>query len=185
MPDSPSELAPGTLLVAPPSQDADPVFARTAVVVVDREPNGITTGLALNRPLEERVMDSSALALLFVPEPDARVFWGGPMGQDPAILAQFSAVDGLDWFHLSIQQRRPFVLPDVGVIAVAEHPEPFEGRIRRARLFIGLCVWGRGQLETELEHDAWLLSRPTLDELFSAHPEQLWAELIARTQPTA
>jgi putative transcriptional regulator len=156
------------------------VFARTAVVVLDREPNGITTGLAINRRLDARVIDSSALALLFVPEPDAHAYWGGPMGQDPAVLAQFNDVEGLEWFHLSIEQRRPFVLPDVGVIAVAEHPEPFEGRIQRARLFVGLCVWGRGQLEAELDQAAWLLTRPTVDELFSDNPEAVWEALIAR-----
>ena len=155
------------------------------VLIVDREPNGITTALAINRPLEQRVIDSSALALLFVSEPDAHAFWGGPMGSDPAILAQFSDVDGLEWFHLPIEQRRPFVLPDVGLIAVAEHPGPLDGRIRRARLFIGLCVWGRGQLEAEVERDAWLLGQAEVETLFSAQPEGLWADQVARTQPMA
>jgi putative transcriptional regulator len=171
---------PGTLLVAPPSEDVDPVFARTVVLILDREPNGIITGLALNRPLDQRVMDSSALALLFVPEPDARAYWGGPMGSDPAILAQFSDVDGLDWFHLPIRQRRPFPLPDVGVIAVAEHPGPFENRILRARLFIGLCVWGRGQLEAELARHVWLRARPTPADVFVPDPDQLWSDVLAR-----
>jgi putative transcriptional regulator len=155
------------------------------VLIVDREPNGITSAIAINRPLEQRVTDSSALALLFVSEPDAPAFWGGPMGSDPAILAQFSAVDGLEWFHLPIRQRRPFVLPDVGLIAVAEHPGPLDGRIRRARLFVGLCVWGRGQLEAEVERGGWLLGRPTVEDLFSRHPEALWANLVARLQPMA
>ena len=177
-------MRPGNLLVAPESQDEDPVFARTVVLVVDHEPNGITTGIALNRPLDQRVIDSSALALLFVPEPDARVYWGGPMGTDPAILAQFSALDGLDWFHLPIRQRRPFPLPDIGVIDVAEHPAPFEDRILRARLFIGLCVWGRGQLEAELARQTWLQTTPTRDDIFSLHPEQLWADVLARATPT-
>ena len=173
-------MHPGTLLVAPPSEDVDPVFARTVVLILDREPNGIITGLALNRPLDQRVMDSSALALLFVPEPDARAYWGGPMGSDPAILAQFSDVDGLDWFHLPIRQRRPFPLPDVGVIAVAEHPGPFENRILRARLFIGLCVWGRGQLEAELARHVWLRARPTPADVFVPDPDQLWSDVLAR-----
>ena len=154
------------------------------VLIVDREPNGTTTAIAINRPLDQQVIDSSALALLFVPEPSARAFWGGPMGSDPAILAQFSAVDGLEWFHLPIQQRRPFVLPDVGLIAVAEHPGPIEGRIRRARLFVGLCVWGRGQLEAEVQRAAWLLGQATVEVLFSTRPERLWADLVARAQPT-
>ena len=97
----------------------------------NRMTRGITTAIAINRPLEQRVVDFSALALLFVSEPNAPAFWGGPMGSDPAILAQFTAVDGLEWFHLPIEQRRPFVLPDVGLIAVAEHPGPLEDRIRQ------------------------------------------------------
>jgi putative AlgH/UPF0301 family transcriptional regulator len=168
------------LLVAPSTQDGDAIFARTAILIVDCEPNGITTGIAINRPLDQQVIDSSALALLFVPDPSATVFWGGPMGSDPAILAQLTAVDGLEWFHLPTSQPRPFPLADVGVIAVAEHPSPFEGRIRRARLFVGLCVWGRGQLETELERNTWLTTRATVDDLFAPQPEALWPMLLAR-----
>jgi putative transcriptional regulator len=67
------------------------------------------------------------------------------------------------------------------VIAVAEHPGPFEDRILRARLFIGLCVWGRGQLEAELDRSAWLHTRATPDDLFSPKPdERLWVDLLAR-----
>jgi putative AlgH/UPF0301 family transcriptional regulator len=177
------EVAPGALLVAPPSADTDTTFGRTVIVIVDCEPNGITTGIAINRVLETRVIETSALALLFVPEPDAHVFWGGPMGTDPAILAQFSAVDGLEWFHLPIRQQRPFPVADVGVIAVAEHPEPFEGRIQRARVFVGLCVWHRGQLQAELNRDVWRLARSmaTAEELFSDTPDRLWAAVLART----
>jgi putative transcriptional regulator len=186
MPDPPLHDPPlhaGALLVAPPSQDRDPTFARSVILIVDREPNGITSGLALNRPLERRVTETSALALLFLSDPNAYAYWGGPMGEDPAILAQLTATDGLEWFHLPIQQQRPFPLPDVGLIAVAEHPSPFEGRIRRARLFIGLCVWGRGQLEAELEHDAWQLTTATADDLFTPSPERLWSDVLARSAP--
>jgi putative transcriptional regulator len=175
-----ADLQPGTLLVAPSTQDADRVFARTAILIVDREPNGITTGIAINRPLDQQVIDSSALALLFVPDPSATVFWGGPIGSDPAILAQLTAVDGLEWFHLPTSQPRPFPLADVGVIAVAEHPAPFEGRIVRARLFVGLCVWGRGQLEAEVERDVWLTTPATAADLFTIQPEALWEDLLAR-----
>ena len=164
------------LLVATPREPPGSTFDRAVVLIVDAEPNGIVSGICLNRPLESRVIDSSALALLFVPEPDARAFWGGPMGSDPAVLAQFSAVDGLEWFHLPIRQQRPFPLPDVGVIAVAEHPSPFEDRIRQARLFIGLCVWGRGQLQAELDREAWQVRRARPEDVFSATPERLWSD---------
>jgi putative AlgH/UPF0301 family transcriptional regulator len=67
-------LAPGTLVIAAPSEDDDPIFGRAVVLIVDHEPNGIIAGLALNRPLSgQRVSDTVARALLFVPEPSAPV----------------------------------------------------------------------------------------------------------------
>ena len=92
-----------------------------------------------------------------------------------AVLAWFLAAP-----HLPVRQRRPFPLPDVGVVAVAEHPGPFEDRILRARLFVGLCVWGRGQLEGELDRQAWLQTVPTPEDVFSRDPQRLWADVIAR-----
>jgi putative transcriptional regulator len=173
-------IEPGILLVAPPSGDDDSVFSGAVVVVVDCEPNGITAGLVLNRVLDQQVADASALALLYVDDLTAPAYWGGPMGSDPAILAQFLDVDGLEWFHLPKRMRRPFPLPDVGVIAVAEHSEPFTGRIRRARLYLGLSVWGRGQLESEVDRGAWRLCRGEVDDLFRPDPAALWADLQPR-----
>lgn len=177
------DLAPGVLLVAPPRDDTDGLFARTAILIVDREPNGITTGLAINKPLQDqRAMDASALVLRFIGDPNAPAYWGGPMGRDPAILAELTATDGLEWFHLPIEQRRPFPLPNVAVIAVAEHTDVFEDRIVRSRLYIGLCVWGRNQLEAEIARGDWLLSDATADDVFTPAPEALWQTLASRAQ---
>jgi putative AlgH/UPF0301 family transcriptional regulator len=169
---------PGTLLIAPRTEDTDALFARAVVLILDAEPTGITSGIVLNRPTEWTVLDTSALALLFVPDPTARVFWGGPMGEDPAILAEFSSTDGLEWFHLPKEQLRPFPLPAIGVIAVAEHPQPFEHRLIRTRVFVGLCVWDRNQLECELERGEWTTRQATADDVFADAPEMLWQRLV-------
>ena len=176
------DIAPGVLLVAPPREDTDSPFARAAILVLDREPNGITTGLAINKPLQDqRAMDASALVLRFISDPNAPAYWGGPMGKDPAILAEFSGGrDGLEWFHLPFEQQRPFPLPNVGVVAVAEHTDVFEGRIVRARLFVGLCVWGRNQLEAEVARGDWLLTEVTNDDIFTPEPDELWRRLVDR-----
>jgi len=171
-------LEPGTLLVAPRSEDADPVFGRSVILVLDHEPNGIISGIVINRYSNQCVADASALALLFIDDPNAQAFWGGPLGDDPAILAQFSSIEGLEWFHLPKRMRRPFPIQNVGVIAVAEHPEPFEGKIKRARLYVGLCVWSAGQLEDEISDNQWQLAQATADDLFTADPTGLWSSLI-------
>ncbi len=176
------DLAPGVLLIAPPREDADALFSKSVILVVDREPNGITTAIAINRPMpaDHRAMDASALVLRFLSDPNEPAYWGGPMGKDPAILAEFSTTEGMEWFHLPFEQQRPFPLPTVGVIAVAEHTDVFEGRIQRARLFVGLCVWGRNQLEAEIARGDWLLTPATPDDIFAPEPDQLWPKLVAQ-----
>ena len=82
------------------------------------------------------------------------------------------------WFNRPLKKLRPFPLPNVGVIAVAEHPSPFEDRIQRSRLFVGLCVWGRGQLEREIGSGSWQLTHARADDIFSRQPEALWSELV-------
>lgn len=149
------------------------------ILLVDREPSGIVVGLALNRPLDQPASSVSALALLYVGDPSAVAYWGGPMGEDAAVLAELTRVDGLEWFHLPKRERRPFPLPNVGVIAVAEHPEPFEGRIRRSRLYVGLCVWSTSQLENELADHVWLTASASTEHIFTTRPEHLWAEFAS------
>ncbi|MCC6177637.1 MAG: YqgE/AlgH family protein [Chloroflexi bacterium] len=166
-------LEPGLLLVAPPAEDSDPIFGGTVVLVVDREPNGITTGLVLNRPLEEPAIDRSAVAALFVSTLYERAYWGGPLGDDPVLLAELDSRDGLEWFHLENTQLRPFPLLDVGLVALGEHPDVFAGRVRRARLFVGMCVWSGVQLGREVARGDWRLARAAVEDVFTASPETL------------
>ena len=174
------EIRPGTLVVAPPSEDADAEFGRAVIAVIDREASGITTGLLLNRPANKRAVEVSALATLFLPDVQAPAYTGGPLGEHPSILAQVDRPDGLEWFHLGMKQQRPFLLPDVCVVALGEHFDALDGRIKRARLFVGLCVWGRGQLEAELAREEWRLSSLQPDDPFTPDPEDLWSRVIAR-----
>ena len=176
------DLSLGTLLVAPPSEDADPTFGQTVVMIVDREPSWTITGLVLNRPLETAAIDEAARAALYLPDFTARAFWGGPVGHDPVILAELQDTPELAWFHLEQQQRRPFPVPGVGLVALGEHHEPFEGRIGRARLYVGLTVWAAVMLEREIDAGEWWLTRGTAEDIFSTEPEALLKRARARAR---
>ena len=52
--------------------------------------------------------------------------------------------------------------------------------IRRARVYAGHAGWGPGQLEDELEEEAWIVEAPLREELFSDEPEGLWAAVLRR-----
>src|SRR5437763_11545230 len=167
------ELTLGALLVSTPAEDADPVFGGTVVMIVDREPSWTITGLVLNRRLDVPAIEQAARATLFLSDFRAPAYWGGPVGSDPVILAELEPGSDVEWFHLDQQQRRPFPLPGVGLIALGEHHEPFEGRLGRARLYVGLCVWAAVQLEREIERGDWWMAGGSVEDVFSSETDSL------------
>jgi hypothetical protein len=108
-----------------------------------------------------------------LPDFAASAFWGGPVGHDPVILAELTESPELAWFHLDQQQRRPFPVPGVGLVALGEHHEPFDRRVGRARLYVGLSVWAAVMLEREIEAGEWWLTRGTADDIFATDPDGL------------
>jgi putative transcriptional regulator len=176
------DLTLGTLLVSTPAEDADPVFGGAVVMIVDREPAWTITGLVLNRRLDGPAIEQAARATLFLSDFRAPAYWGGPVGGDPVILAELEDGPDVEWFHLDQQQRRPFPLPGVGLVALGEHHEPFDGRLGRARLYVGLCVWAAVQLEREIERGDWWLAHGSIDDVFSAEPEGLLKRARARAR---
>jgi putative AlgH/UPF0301 family transcriptional regulator len=175
-------LTPGTLLVATPAEDQDTAFGGTVVLIVDREPSWTVTGLVLNRRQDVPAIEQAARATLFLPDFRALAYWGGPVGTDPVILAELAATPDVEWFHLDQKQRRPFPLPGVGLIALGEHHEPFDGRLGRSRLYVGLCVWAVVQLEREIERGDWWLTQGTVDDVFTSEPEMLLKRARARAR---
>jgi putative transcriptional regulator len=49
-----------------------------------------------------------------------------------------------------------------------------------ARLIVGYSGWGPGQLEAELEAEAWLISDIDRDLIFKTPPERMWEAAIRR-----
>ena len=172
----------GTLLVATPSEDDDPMFGGTVILVVDREPHWTITGLVLNRRLDTPAIDQAARATLFLTDFAAPAYWGGPVGTDPVILGELAPDPDVEWFHLDRQQRRPFPLPGLGLIALGEHHEPFEGRLGRARLYVGLCVWAAIMLEREIDRGDWWVTRATVEDVFATDSEALLERVRARAR---
>ena len=60
-----------------------------------------------------------------------------------------------------------------------------EGRtppaMRRARAFGGYAGWGGGQLEAEIEQDAWIDAEPQHEDIFTSDPGALWRTVLSRS----
>ena len=159
----------GKLLLASPTM-TDPNFARAVVLIAEHTEEG-AMGLVLNRPAETTVGEAVP-DLAWLADGEASVFVGGPVAETAVIvLAEFDRPD----------VAGALVEDDLGFIGTdADDPDALEGAIRRARVFAGHAGWGPGQLESELEEEAWIVEPPRREEIFSVDAEGLWATVLRR-----
>jgi putative transcriptional regulator len=172
----PSGSIRGRLLVATPPL-GDPNFDRTVVYVLEHTDAG-AVGVVLNRvdePVfalaeEFDVEDFGAWETLLAPP--ARVFLGGPVGDDSLIaLAEGSGHDHEVWGPLT---------DTLGTVDLTVPPDSAAAEITRVRIFRGYAGWSPGQLEAELEIGAWMVFDPHDDDLFTDRPTDLWRRVVRR-----
>ena len=56
-----------------------------------------------------------------------------------------------------------------------DRPEP---DVRRLRVFAGYAGWAPGQLDAEMEQDAWIATPARPEDAFA--PDDLWREVVQR-----
>jgi putative transcriptional regulator len=159
----------GRLLVATPPL-VDPNFDRSVVLMLEHGEDG-ALGIVLNRP-----SDTALAAVLPEWHEHASVpgvvFSGGPVAPDAVIALARGGTDATEgWVP---------VLGEVGTVDVGRDPLDLGLRLDALRVFVGYAGWGPGQLELELEHDAWFVVPTESDDPFSSHPDQLWREVLRR-----
>jgi putative transcriptional regulator len=157
----------GQLLIAAPSL-LDPNFKRTVVLIAQHTDEG-AMGLVLNRP-SETLVDEAVPALAGLVEDDASVWTGGPVEPGGVIVvAEFA----------DPSESAELILGDVGFMSAESDPLDVAAATRRARVFAGYAGWTAGQLEAELEEEAWIVA-PAIEEDVFALDGDLWAVVLAR-----
>jgi putative transcriptional regulator len=159
----------GRLLVATPPL-VDPNFDRSVVLMLEHGDEG-ALGIILNRPTE------SMLATV-LPDWEAHasapgvIFSGGPVAPEAVIaLARGGADSDEGWVS---------VLDEVGSVDVGRDPDDLGFRIDALRVFVGYAGWGPGQLEGEIEENAWFVVPTQASDPFADRPEQLWRDVLRR-----
>ena len=162
------EFLRGRLLVAAPTL-TDPNFSRTVVLVTEHSDDG-AMGIVLNRP-------SAMVVAEVVPEladlagEEAVIHLGGPVQPEAlVVLAEFRDRDA----------AAAIVVADVGLVSADSETADLAEATRRGRVFAGYAGWGPGQLEAEVEEDAWIVEPPVPGELFSEDHESLWSAVLER-----
>jgi putative transcriptional regulator len=151
----------GHLLIATPS--LFDYFRRTVVLVLEHTPDG-AMGVVLGRETETLVADAVP-ALAALPGGDDVVYLGGPVSPESVVaLGDFERPE----------EAGNHVVGSLGTL----DPEGANESLRRMRVFAGYAGWGPGQLEGELEQDAWI--EHMADEEDPFRPGDIWSNALAR-----
>jgi putative transcriptional regulator len=165
-------LAPTLLLSMP--QLMDPNFNRTVVLLCTHSEQDGAFGLVLNRPL----MTSGRVVVNLDPpvttDQDLEVWVGGPVEQHRSwILAEGPGCE--DREDVTIAEQLYLSTSPVLLRRLLEPDPP-----PRARLMVGYSGWGPGQLESELQASAWLLSDVDRELIFTTPPDEMWEKAIRK-----
>jgi putative transcriptional regulator len=159
----------GRLLIATPPL-VDPNFDRSVVLLLEHGDDG-ALGIVLNRPSE------TPLATV-LPEWDEHatapgvVFSGGPVAPEAVIALARGGTDATDGWM-------PF-LGEVGTVDVGRDPADLGPQLDALRIFVGYAGWSPGQLEVELEQEAWFVAPVDSGDPFSPNPDRLWRDVLRR-----
>lgn len=165
--DETDESLRGKLLIASPAL-TDPNFERSVVLITEHSEEG-AMGIVLNRPSES--FASELVPDLAVIAGAESVYVGGPVEPNAVVLlAEFSDPSAAAWV----------VVADVGLASADREFSELENAVRRGRLYAGYSGWSPGQLEAELEEEAWIVEAPLPTELFPDDPEALWSDVLSR-----
>jgi hypothetical protein len=91
--------------------------------------------------------------------------------QSVVVLAEF---DEPGYSALLVEDDLGFVPAEV------EDPGALGEALRRARIFAGHAGWGPGQLEAEMEEEAWIVVPAEREDVFCEDPEELWSAVLRR-----
>jgi putative transcriptional regulator len=165
----------GKLLVSTPAL-TDPHFDRTVVLILEHGDEGGALGIVLNRPTETPMIDAIPEWAMLATAP-AVLYVGGPVGVGTIIALARSRTD---------DPPLGTELVSDGLVAVdlASDPEPLAPAVSSLRVWTGYAGWAPGQLEEELEQDAWFVVDPIDTDVTTGDPNGLWRAVLGRQPGT-
>ena len=165
----------GQFLLAMPGM-ADPRFLRSVVYIVAHDSEGAmgfvinqrADGLSLGDILKDIPEAVAKTGLINLP-----VYVGGPVQSDQGFVLHTSDYEKT---LNSLSQELPIALTQSADVLVdaarGQGPEMM-------RLFLGYAGWGSGQLEGELQDNAWLVCEADIAGIFTSQSDELYENSVA------
>ena len=173
LPDSSTFLT-GQLLIAMPAM-GDPRFSHSVIYMCAHSSEG-AMGLVLNRPVVKPTFAELLTQLKVVPIPparDVRMCAGGPVENARGFVLHTD-----DWTgegSLKVDSGLALTASLDVLQAIAEGKGP-----RECILALGYAGWGPGQLDREIQQNAWLSGPADEPLLFDADHDTKWRRALAK-----
>ena len=186
----------GKLLVATPLL-GDPNFFGTVVLVLDHGDGG-ALGVVLNRPSEVVVGLTLSRWDGVASEPGV-VFIGGPVSRESAmalatierVTIEEAGIEEGEVDNVGVEDPEEgegwrVVLGGVAIVDLRGDPHDLwpggleESGVRGLRVFSGHAAWGAGQLESELNSGAWVVTESEPGDVVTRAPSGLWYTAMKR-----
>ncbi len=164
----------GQLLIAMPAM-ADPRFSQSVIYMCAHTPEG-AMGLIVNRPVVKPTFDDLLKQLKVSPHPPARqirLCAGGPVENARGFVLHTIDWTGEGSLRVNDELALTASLDVLQVIAGGGGP-------RECILALGYAGWGAGQLDQEIQANAWLSGPADESLLFDADHDTKWRRAFAK-----
>ncbi len=162
----------GQVLIAMPSM-TDPRFAQSVIYMCAHSSEG-AMGIVVNRPLAKPSFPDLLKQLKIMPLPPARQILlcsGGPVENGRGFVLH--TADWTDDASLKVDGRLALTASLDILKAIAEGGGPKEGI-----LALGYAGWGPGQLDSEIQQNAWLSAPADMGVIFDAEHATKWKRAL-------
>jgi len=163
----------GQLLIAMPALD-DPNFSGSVIYLCAHSAEG-AMGLVINRPLARPSFEELLRQLDLAPVPprrQIRLIEGGPVEHGRGFV-----LHSADWTgegSLKVNDRMALTASLDVLKAIAEGAGP-----KDSVLALGYAGWGPGQLDTEMQQNAWLSTNADEALVFDPDTDTKWRRALA------
>lgn len=165
----------GRLLLAMPAM-GDPRFHKAVIYMCAHDENG-AMGLVINHALPGVDLSQLLEQLNITPDKertsDKPVMSGGPVETARGFVLHSNDFSQSDTIRIDDNFSVTGTIDALKAIASGEGPDNM--------LFIlGYAGWSAGQLDQEIQQNAWLIADPDPDLIFAASPEEKWTRAIKK-----
>ena len=164
----------GKLLLAMPNM-GDPRFERAVICMCEHSADG-AMGIIVNQPALH-IEFEELMEQLEIPLPDnhaeVSVFTGGPVEPNRGFVLHSADYTQDSSLVISEIVAVTATVEILRALAASEGPS-------RSLLALGYAGWAPGQLEDEIQQNAWLHTDLDMDLLFTTEPELKWPLAMAK-----